>query len=105
MKTNKSTKNTAFKKGVSGNPAGRPPGSRNKSTLALEQILEDEAEQITRKAIELAKDGNIAALRLCMTAASQFAGSEPSKWNSGPSSKPVIFLPPSRTSWAPSPRE
>ena len=43
-----------FKPGQSGNPAGRPKGSRNRSTLALEAIFEAEAEAITRKAIELA---------------------------------------------------
>ena len=66
MNDKKPKKNTAFKKGVSGNPSGRPPGSRNKSTLALEQILEGEAEQLTRKAIELAKKGHFPALRLCI---------------------------------------
>ena len=55
-----------FKKGQSGNPAGRPKGARNRTTLALEALLEGEAEAITRKAIELAQDGDTVALRLCM---------------------------------------
>jgi len=55
-----------FKKGSSGNPAGRPPGSRNKSTLACEQLLEGNAEQLTQKAVEMAMEGNIQALRLCL---------------------------------------
>ncbi|MDP2296699.1 MAG: DUF5681 domain-containing protein [Pseudolabrys sp.] len=54
-----------FPKGVSGNPEGRPIGSRNKVTLAVESLLDGEAEVLTRKAIELAKGGDIAALRLC----------------------------------------
>jgi len=33
-----------FKPGQSGNPAGRPKGSRNRSTLALEAIFEGEVE-------------------------------------------------------------
>jgi len=37
-----------FQKGQSGNPAGRPPGSRNKKTLVLEALLEGEAEGIAR---------------------------------------------------------
>jgi hypothetical protein len=55
-----------FQKGKSGNPTGRPPGSRNKTTLAVDALLDGEAETLTRKAIEKAKDGDIAALRLCL---------------------------------------
>ena len=55
-----------FQPGQSGNPAGRPPGARNKATLAIETMLDGEAEVITRKAIELAKDGDSAAIRLCL---------------------------------------
>ncbi len=56
---------TQFKKGQSGNPTGRPKGARNKSTLAAEALLDGEAEVLTRKVIELAKDGDRTALRLC----------------------------------------
>jgi hypothetical protein len=55
-----------FEPGVSGNPNGRPRGSRNKTTVALEALLDGEAEAITRKAIEKAKEGDRAALRLCV---------------------------------------
>src|SRR5262249_47499946 len=55
-----------FQKGQSGNPAGRPCGSRNKSTVLLQSRLEGEAEAITRKVIDLAKAGDMAAIRLCM---------------------------------------
>jgi hypothetical protein len=55
-----------FQKGKSGNPGGRPPGSRNKTTLAVDALLDGEAETLTRKAIEKAKDGDMAALRLCL---------------------------------------
>jgi hypothetical protein len=55
-----------FAKGQSGNPAGRPKGSRNRATLAIEALLEGEGEALTRKAIELAKAGDMAALRLCL---------------------------------------
>jgi hypothetical protein len=48
-----------------GNP-GRPPGSRNKTTLALEALLDGEAELVTRKAIEMAKDGDSIAMRLVL---------------------------------------
>ena len=55
-----------FSKGTSGNPSGRPPGSRNQATLLMESLLEGEAEQLTRKAMELALAGDITALRLCL---------------------------------------
>jgi len=45
---------------------GRPVGSRNKATLALEALLDGDGEAITRKAISLAKSGNESALRLCL---------------------------------------
>ena len=55
-----------WSKGTSGNPDGRPPGSRNKSTLLLENLLADESEALVRKAIQLALKGDITALRLCL---------------------------------------
>lgn len=55
-----------FQPGRSGNPAGKARGTRNRTTVALEVILQDEAESITRKAIELAQAGDTVALRLCM---------------------------------------
>ena len=55
-----------FQPGESGNPAGRPKGSLNKTTLAMQELMEGEAEHITRKAIELAKAGDIAAIRLVL---------------------------------------
>lgn len=55
-----------FEPGQSGNPAGKAKGTRNRTTVALEAILQDEAESITRKAIELAQAGDTVALRLCM---------------------------------------
>jgi hypothetical protein len=48
-----------------GNP-GRPKGARHKTTLAIEAILDGEAEALTRTAIELAKAGDTTALRLCL---------------------------------------
>lgn len=66
VKKNFQTNNGRWAKGTSGNPSGRPPGSRNKATLIIEQLLEDESEQLARKLINLAKEGDIAALRLCI---------------------------------------
>ena len=57
---------TKFKPGHSGNPRGRPKGSRHKTTLAIEKLLDGEAEEITRRAIEKAKEGDMAAIRICL---------------------------------------
>src|SRR5262245_56806224 len=54
-----------FRRGRSGNPSGRPIGARNKTTLAAEALPDNEAELLTRKLIEKAKEGDITALRLC----------------------------------------
>lgn len=56
----------SFKKGQSGNPTGRPLGSRNKASLAVDALLDGEAENITRKAVERALEGDTTALRLCL---------------------------------------
>ena len=55
-----------FQKGESGNPAGRPRGARNRTTILMQSLLAANAEAIARKAIDLAKDGDIAAIRICM---------------------------------------
>ena len=56
------TRGRPFEKG---NP-GRPKGSRHKATLAVEALLDGDAEALARKAIEKAKEGDITALRLCL---------------------------------------
>jgi hypothetical protein len=53
-------------KGSSGNPAGRPMGCRNRATEMAEALLDGEAEALTRKALDLALDGDPRALRLCL---------------------------------------
>jgi hypothetical protein len=55
-----------FQKGQSGNPSGRPRGSRNRATILFQNLLEEDAEAISRKAVEMAKAGDIAAIRICM---------------------------------------
>jgi hypothetical protein len=55
-----------FEKGVSGNPAGRPAGSRNNATLACEALLEGQAEALTQKAVDMALAGDTVALRICL---------------------------------------
>lgn len=65
-KTTGKQRGKPFQKGRSGNPSGRPRGSRNVTTIALENLLDGQAEALTQKAIELALKGDIPALRLCL---------------------------------------
>ena len=46
--------------------SGKPKGSRNKATIAIESLLEGQAEELTQTAISKALDGDSMALRLCM---------------------------------------
>ena len=60
----KNGRNTAGKF-TSGN-SGRPKGVRNKKTLAIESLLEGQAEALTQTAISKALEGDGLSLRLCM---------------------------------------
>src|SRR5262249_16059954 len=55
-----------FQPGQSGNPAGRPRGSRNRRTIAAERLFDDAAETLPKTGIDLAGQGHPVALRLCM---------------------------------------
>jgi hypothetical protein len=66
-------KDGTFPTGVSGNPAGRPKGSKNAITLlkqSLELQLREQAApdmgQVLDKATELALDGNTAMIKLLL---------------------------------------
>ncbi len=50
---------------ASGN-AGRPAGARNRTTMAVLELLEGQAEALTQRAVELALGGDTTALRLCL---------------------------------------
>lgn len=65
MAPRKSATSTRGKPFQPGNP-GKPRGARHRTTLAIEALLEGEHESLTRKAIELALEGDTTALRLCL---------------------------------------
>ena len=46
--------------------SGRPKGSRNKATIAIESLLQGPAEALTQTAVAKALEGDSVALRLCM---------------------------------------
>ena len=50
---------------AAGNP-GRPTGARHRATRAALALLDGEAEELTRRAVELALEGDTTALRLCL---------------------------------------
>jgi hypothetical protein len=55
-----------FQPGQSGNPNGRPRGSRNRRALFAEALYEERAQDIVNKVVELALAGDGTALRVCM---------------------------------------
>ena len=57
---------TKFTKGQSGNPAGRPRGALNSATKAAMILFDGEIEVISRKLIEMAKKGDIQAIKLIL---------------------------------------
>ena len=46
--------------------SGRPKGARNKATIAVESLLQGQAEALTQTAVTKALEGDSLALRLCM---------------------------------------
>lgn len=55
-----------FRKGESGNPAGRPKGSRHKTTLLAEKLLQQDAEAIVNVVVDAAKAGDLTAARIVL---------------------------------------
>lgn len=56
-----------FRKGKSGNPAGRRPGSRNKALMALDKIGAEGAEAVLRQTVQAAQGGDMRAAELILS--------------------------------------
>lgn len=54
-----------FKPGQSGNPGGRPKGALDRRST-FRNLIADEAEALIKKVVEMAKAGDMAALRVCV---------------------------------------
>jgi Family of unknown function (DUF5681) len=52
-----------FQPGQSGNPAGRPAGSRNRATIVLEALVDKSGPKLIRKAIKMAMEGDASVMR------------------------------------------
>ena len=60
----KNGRNTAGQ--FSAGNSGRPKGSRNKATIAIESLLQGQAEALTQIVVTKALEGDGVALRLCI---------------------------------------
>src|SRR5438105_13863215 len=59
-------KGRPFPKGVSGNPGGKQPGTRNRATIIAEEMLDCETRPLLRQAIDDAKGGDGVMTRFCI---------------------------------------
>jgi hypothetical protein len=66
MTTDSKPRDTRFKPGKSGNPAGRPLGARAKALATLDALAEGEVTDIAKAMIEKAKEGDTTAGRLIL---------------------------------------
>lgn len=66
MTTKRQAPKTAFKPGTSGNPKGKPAGTRSKSTQLLAAMMEGGAEKITKAVIDAAQAGDLMAAKIIL---------------------------------------
>jgi hypothetical protein len=66
IQTSKEDKHWQFKKGQSGNPAGKAKGTLHNATRAALALMDGQLEALTQKCIERALKGDTTAMRLVM---------------------------------------
>jgi hypothetical protein len=62
----KKQRGAPFRKGQSGNPSGKPKGTRNRTTVLAEKLMQDDAKDIVQAVLEAAKGGDMTAARLVL---------------------------------------
>ncbi|MBT7041267.1 MAG: hypothetical protein HN921_15645 [Bacteroidetes bacterium] len=67
MAKKEKTGRVLFKAGQSGNPKGRPKGSRNKATLLARKMMENDLDEIVSQVIEKAKSGDFECQKLILS--------------------------------------
>ena len=65
--TEKTNKPWQFQPGQSGNPNGRPKGSRGRSTAILDAMAEGASEKIMQMVLDAAEAGDLDAARIVLT--------------------------------------
>ena len=53
-----------FQQGQSGNPAGKPKGTRHRVTMLAQRMMEDDAAEVVAAVVAAAKDGDMSAAKL-----------------------------------------
>ena len=62
----KKQRGAPFRKGQSGNPSGKPRGTRNRTTVLAEKLMQDDARDIVQAVLAAAKNGDMTAARLIL---------------------------------------
>ena len=66
MTTKRLAPKSAFKPGTSGNPQGKPAGTRSKATQLLLALMDGDAANITSAVIAAAKGGDLVAAKIIL---------------------------------------
>ena len=62
----KKQRGAPFRKGQSGNPSGKPRGTRNRTTVLAEKLMQDDAGDVVQAVLAAAKGGDMTAARLIL---------------------------------------